>query len=213
MQKTLFLVVAFLGLITTAYYTPKSLAFDAPITATSTTSALAPTAIATEAAQNIPAPSVTPQDTTPSPVGDPQEPTRLIIPSIGLDDQIIAGGLTANGEMAVPSGSTQNVGWYQNGVIPGNPGSAVLDAHVFAAFTKLNQVKVGDSIYITDTQGTKRRCVVTQVSTYALADITSQMLFAPTNDRDLNLITCAGQLTPDHSTYDHRLVIYTTLAN
>jgi sortase A len=212
MQKSLIALAALFALTSTVLLTPKSLASETPtpVTSIATTSI----AVATSTSVSISAAPATEThhpdiDTTSA---DPATPTRLTIPSINLNDAIIPVGLTDAGAMAVPSGSTSNVGWYEDGVIPGDAGSAVLDAHVFAAFSKLNQVKAGDSIYVTDAQGDTLRFVVNKVETYALADITSQMLFAPTNDRDLNLITCAGKLTPDHSTYDHRLVIYTTLA-
>ncbi len=114
--------------------------------------------------------------------------------------------------MAVPSGSSNNVGWYDGGPMPGEAGSAVLDAHVFAAFSKLKYVSVGDSIYVNE-YGKQLRFVVAAVKTYALSEITSNDLFTPTSDHDLNLITCAGNLTADHSTYDHRIVVYATLAS
>lgn len=138
---------------------------------------------------------------------------RLVIPSLGLNDTIVPVGLTSGGAMAVPSGKTNDVGWYDGGPQPGQPGSAVLDAHVFAAFAKLNNVQVGDPIYVQNEDGTQLEFKVTAVKEFALSHITSEDLFTPTGDRDLNLITCAGELTPDHSTYDHRLVIYTTLVN
>jgi sortase A len=197
MQKTLIALTALLALTSTVLLTPKSLASETP---------LPPAPVATTTTAETYHPDID----TASP--NPATPVTLTIPSINLNDAIIPVGLTDAGAMAVPSGSTSNVGWYEGGVIPGDVGSAVLDAHVFAAFSKLNEVKVGDSIYVTDAQGDTLRFIVNKVETYALADLTSQMLFVPTSDHDLNLITCAGQLTPDHSTYDHRLVIYTTLA-
>jgi LPXTG-site transpeptidase (sortase) family protein len=137
---------------------------------------------------------------------------RLNIPSIGLNDPIVNVGVDSTGAMAVPNGKTNEVGWYDGGPMPGQVGSAVLDAHIFAAFTKLNQVSVGDDIYVQE-NGQTLHFVVTAVKEFALSQITSQDLFVPTSDRDLNLITCAGKLTPDHSTYDHRLVVYSTLVN
>lgn len=140
------------------------------------------------------------------------EPVRLIIPSIGLDTSIIGVGLNNKGEMAVPSGKTQNVGWYKYGVMPGNTGSAVIDAHVFAAFSQLKNVPVGSDVYIVTNSGQKLHFVVSNAQTFALKNLSSDTLFASTNDKDLNLITCAGSLTADHSTYDHRLIVFTTFA-
>jgi LPXTG-site transpeptidase (sortase) family protein len=129
-----------------------------------------------------------------------------------MDAPIVPVGVNAKGEMAVPNGSTNNVGWYAAGVTPGNTGAAVLDAHVFAAFSSLRNVKVGDSVYVKTSSGQTLRFVVTRTRTSLLSDLTPSMLFEQTDERHLNLITCAGKLTPDHSTYDHRLIVYTTLA-
>lgn len=122
--------------------------------------------------------------------------------------------MNAQGAMAVPSGSSKQVGWYQYGVVPGETGSAVIDAHVFAAFSKLKYLKPGADVYVIMTNGTKLHFVVTTAKKYALGALSSrQQLFRSTQSADLNLITCAGSLTSDRSTYDHRLVVYTTLAN
>ena len=146
-------------------------------------------------------------------MAEPGYPEQLSIPSVGITSPIQAVGITANGEMAVPSGKTNNVGWWKGGALPGQKGTAVLDAHVFAAFKKLDQVKVGDSLYVETANGTRLRFVVEAVQTYALSAITSEMLFGEDGTPRLNLITCAGKLTKDHSTYDHRLVVYTKLVS
>jgi len=136
-------------------------------------------------------------------------PDTVIIPSINLDSPIQPLGLNSKGEMDVPNGKTNNVGWYQYGTVPGDIGSAVLDAHVFAAFANLNQLTSGSDIYIVSNDGAKLHFVVSDVETYALADVPLKTLFNRRDGRYLNLITCAGKLTPDHSTYDHRLIVYT----
>src|SRR5258708_1660959 len=82
-------------------------------------------------------------------------PVRLIIPSIKIDDQIVKVGVTDNGEMDVPDGKTKNIGWYMYGTVPGEVGSAVLDAHVFAAFKSLHNLKQGSDIYVIMSDGEK----------------------------------------------------------
>jgi LPXTG-site transpeptidase (sortase) family protein len=138
----------------------------------------------------------------------PALPERLVIPAISLNDAVVQVGLTPNGEMAVPSGSTHNVGWYNKGTVPGEVGSAVLDAHVFAAFTNLQFLKPGDDIYVQGVDGKSVHFVVSQTRTYALADVPADILFNRADTARLNLITCAGNLTANHQTYDHRLIIY-----
>ena len=139
-------------------------------------------------------------------------PVRLVIPSIHLNARIQGVGVTAQGAMAVPSGASKLVGWYKYGVVPGQTGSAVIDAHVFAAFSKLKYLKPGADVYVIMTDGSTRHFAVSAAKTFALAALSpQQQLFRSTQTADLNLITCAGSLTRDHSTYDHRLVVYTTL--
>ena len=143
----------------------------------------------------------------------PDYPVRVIIPVIHLNDPIIPVGTNSKNEMDVPSGTSANVGWFKYGPVPGQIGSAVLDAHVFAAFKNLKNVPVGADIYVQMASGVTRHFVVAQTTTYKLADLTSQMLFGQNDAARLNLITCAGKLTPDRSTYDHRLVLFAKLVN
>lgn len=140
-------------------------------------------------------------------------PIEVSIPSIKLRKTVIPVGVTPDGDMDVPSGNTQDVGWYKYGTIPGNVGNAVFDAHVFAAFANLKHVAVGDDIYVRMRDGNDLHFVVTGVSTYALADVPVETLFGATDGIHLNLITCAGKLTADRSTYDHRLIVYATLVS
>lgn len=137
----------------------------------------------------------------------PLSPTRLSIPSIGFNNPIVKVGVNGAGEMDVPSGSTNNVGWYKNGTFPGEIGSAVIGAHVFAAFEKLDQVKPGSEVTVTMSDGSKKKFVVESATVYKLSDMSAEHLFNQGGARRLKLITCAGSLTADGSTYTHRLVV------
>jgi LPXTG-site transpeptidase (sortase) family protein len=138
-------------------------------------------------------------------------PSRLIIPSIRLDTSVQEVGITSNGEMDVPDGRSKNVGWYRYGTIPGDTGSAVMDAHVYAAFAKLRYVKVGDDIYVVNAKGEKLHFRVTDSRVYALDELPLQQIFNDTDGRHLNFITCARTFIPSLNTYSHRLVVYTEL--
>lgn len=138
-------------------------------------------------------------------------PERLVIPSIDLNVPVVGVGVNGSGEMDVPDGSSKSVGWYKYGTLPGNWGSAVLDAHVFAAFSDLRSVKVGSDIYVKTSEGENLHFVVTDSRLYKLGELPPEYLFARADARRLNLITCAGKLLPDGSTYDHRLVVYAEL--
>lgn len=138
-------------------------------------------------------------------------PARLVIPAIGINAPIQGVGINPKGEMAVPDGASNAVGWYKYGTLPGEVGSAVLDAHVFAAFANLQYVKPGTDIYVINDDNSTLHFVVSTKKTYALGSLSPTLLFRPSQTPDLNLITCAGNLTKDHTTYDHRLIVYATL--
>jgi sortase (surface protein transpeptidase) len=146
-------------------------------------------------------------------VADPGRPVRVIIPAINLDSKILSLGKEKNGEMSVPSGKSNDVGWYKYGTVPGNMGSAVLDAHVFAAFANLNKLKSGDNIFVLTDKGEKLRFVVGEAKTYKLNALSPNTLFHQNDAKRLNLITCAGSLTKDKSTYTHRHVVFAVLAD
>jgi len=139
------------------------------------------------------------------------KPMHVIAPSIDLNSPIVGVGVNGKGEMDVPSGTTNNVGWYKYGARPGERGTAVLDAHVFAAFSNLENLKEGDDIYVLTEDGRKLHFIVEKKQLYKLSNLSSKQLFSGMDDRSMNLITCAGKLSADRSTYTHRLVVYTTL--
>jgi LPXTG-site transpeptidase (sortase) family protein len=143
----------------------------------------------------------------------PDYPARLLIPAVVLNDTIQKVGVTSIGQMAVPSGLTQNVGWYKKGTVPGQVGSAVIDAHVYAAFANLRKLKVGNDIYVQTAANKTLHFVVSNIKTYANADVPLYALFNQADAAHLNLITCAGTYIPKDATYDHRLVVYATLVN
>ncbi len=138
-------------------------------------------------------------------------PVRIVAPSISLNSPIQGVGVDKTGAIDVPSGKTKNVGWYKYGTVPGNVGSAVLDAHIFAAFSKLAFLKENEDIFVYMNSGQIFHFKVSAAKTYPLKNLTSSQLFISDGIEHMNLITCAGSLTKDRSTYDHRLIVYTNL--
>lgn len=117
-------------------------------------------------------------------------------------------GVNERGEMDVPSGESNNVGWYEHGKLPGENGTAVLDAHVFAAFRDLHKVQPGEYIYIFMQSGKILSFMVKEKALYSLSTLSPHTLFEPTNtSKKINLITCAGNWNPFAATYDHRLIV------
>lgn len=154
-----------------------------------------------------PAPLLTPATAHASPANEP--PVEVSIPSIELDSPVVPVGINRKGEMDVPDGATKDVGWYAKGTMPGDEGSAVFAAHVYAAFNKLHKVQVGSDIYVTRADGETLRFVVKKTKTFKLKDLSSKELFKAEGGKYLHLITCAGK--PTGSTYTHRLVVFAEL--
>ena len=157
--------------------------------------------------------SANPAPAAPSHTGPVAAPAHIIIPSIGLNSPIQSVGVNAKGEIAVPSGSSNNVGWYKYGARPGASGTSVIDAHVFAALKNLSKIQSGADVYVITEDKQTLHFRVVDKELYALSKLTSAQLFSGQSDSAMNIITCAGSLTADHSTYDHRLVVYTILVN
>ena len=133
-------------------------------------------------------------------------PIYLYIPSIDLSTNIKGVGVNEKGDMDVPSGKTDDVGWFQYGVFPGNTGTAVLDAHNTAAFKELDKVPLGSEIYIWTTEGRWLRFSVTKANTYSMKNLSPYTLFEETQDKQINLITCAGILLGNGEA-THRLIV------
>ncbi len=141
----------------------------------------------------------------------PSTPLRVRVPKIGLNSPIQNMGLTSSGDLDVPDGSTKKIGWYAAGTKPGEVGSAVFDAHVFAAFKQLRYALPGTDVYVDMSNGETLHFKIEESTVYPLANVPADQLFNRDDKPRLNLITCAGNLTADRTTYDHRLIAYAVL--
>ncbi len=182
---------------------------------------------------DVPAPTSNATSTTPAsvtsshlaPVSVPKrgratnEPSRLIIPSIGVDAVVQSVGLskTGSGDIGIPSNFT-DVAWYNKGPVPGEPGIAIIDGHLDgrtvpeAVFYHLADLPIGESIYVKDRAGVQQRFVVTGRQVLPNEADTSG-LFARTDIPQLVLITCAGDWLPEKHEYTDRVIVFATLAN
>jgi LPXTG-site transpeptidase (sortase) family protein len=148
-------------------------------------------------------------------------PTAVIIPKIRVNSPIVPMGLTSDNRMAVPDNFSE-VGWFagSGATIPGNVGNAVLGAHVDNGGTKptiggvfkdLHALKVGDDIYVSRAGLSTLHYLVVAIKIYAYDSATTDLIFGPSQERHLNLITCYGTWLPVARTYNKRLVVFATL--
>jgi LPXTG-site transpeptidase (sortase) family protein len=143
-------------------------------------------------------------------VSGPITPSRLRIPTIGVDAWVGAVGLRSDGSMDVPN-NLWTSSWLATGPKPGQPGNAVIAAHRGvgspALFSHLENVRPGDLIYVSDAAGNEIAYSVTAVVSLDLSVSSQREVFAPATAQQLVLITCFGRYISSARTYDHRLVV------
>ena len=140
-------------------------------------------------------------------------PLRLKIPAIKVDSAIESVGLTADAAMDVPV-DTNNVAWFNLGVIPGEEGSAVIAGHFdnksgqAAVFYNLEKLNKGDQLFIEDNQGQLASFEVKEKRLYDSTASTPEVFYS-NSGKHLNLITCAGSWDNSQESYNKRLIIFT----
>ncbi len=143
-------------------------------------------------------------------------PERLIIPKLGIDADVQQLGVTKTGNMAAPNNFT-DVSWYKFGTPPGQDGSAVMAGHednaisLDGVFKHLEDLVVGDSVYVMDKDEKKLEFKVVDIKVYPYDNSPIEKIFNTKGKARLNLITCAGEWVPAAKTNDKRLVVYTEL--
>lgn len=174
--------------------------------------AVAPTAVepAPTVAAPAPVPSATPLPELPAATAI-ADPTRVVIPGLGLDEPLIDLGLAADGAMEVPTDYGE-VGWFTGGGRPGGTGPTVIAAHVDsptgpAVFQRLEDVAVGDVVEVHDADGRVHTYRVTETADYPKAEFPTARVFGATARDELRVITCGGVFDRDAGSYlDNRVV-------
>jgi LPXTG-site transpeptidase (sortase) family protein len=135
-------------------------------------------------------------------------PSHISIPSVGIDASIEDVGII-DGVMQTPV-DVWSVGWYQQLAQPGGAGNAVFAAHRDywgvgpTIFYNLDQVSIGDQIYVAGPNGEQVAYTVTDLySIDASADFSS--VISQSGGETITLITCTG--TFDGAEYLERLVV------
>lgn len=143
-------------------------------------------------------------------------PDRLIIPSLKINANVQYTTTNAKGNMGTPNNFT-DVSWFKPGTVPGEIGSSVMAGHVDnglsldGVFKHLEDIQVGDDLYVQKNDGTKLHFEVVEVTSYPYTDVPAQRIFGSTDGKFLNLITCVGEWVPGQKTYDRRLIVYSRL--
>lgn len=136
---------------------------------------------------------------------------RLVISSIGLDTQVVAGGTrrTSEGVLEWETVPFVAVHYAQLTALVGAPGNAVIAGHVATrqdgnVFSDLYKVELGDTVDVWDERDAVHSFAVTGVKLVPPSD-TSVMDETP--DATLTLMTCGGTFDSARRLFSDRLVV------
>ncbi len=152
--------------------------------------------------------------TPPAASAPPGNPLAVRIPSIGVVATLVPLGTDADGTLEVPG--YEDAGWYTGGSRPGNPGPAVIAAHVDsrsgpAVFYRLKELKPGDVVHVDYSAGTVS-FAVRESQSFAKSRFPTAQVYGPTDAPELRLVTCDGSFDRTARSYTSNLVVWANAA-
>lgn len=143
----------------------------------------------------------------------PGPPSRLQLPTLGIDSPVIPIGVTGSGELEIPE-DVDDIGWYRYGPVPGeSAGSAVLSGHVDSAsqgagpFARLGELAEGDIVTVVDDTGASHDFTVLSREEWSKSEVPLDRIFDRGGSSRLVLITCGGDFDADAGHYEDNIAI------
>ncbi|GAA3136083.1 class F sortase [Streptosporangium carneum] len=142
------------------------------------------------------------------------EPTRVVIPRIGVNAPLVVLGIEDDGGLAVPPlDHADAAGWYGLGPTPGERGSAVVVGHLDtrtgpAVFARLGELEAGDSVGVVRADGTVAVFVVERLEQAPKDRFPADRVYGPTDGRRLRLVTCGGSFDQARRSYDDNVIVH-----
>ncbi|MFC4855284.1 sortase domain-bontaining protein [Actinophytocola glycyrrhizae] len=155
--------------------------------------------------------TATTQPTTTPPPADPGDPLRVTIPAIDVDAALVPVGLEPDGAMRTPEFGL--AAWYSPGPRPGEPGPAVVVAHVDSAvggpdvFYRLKELAAGDEVVVHYRAGAVT-FVVTGKEQTAKTALPTERIWNGATAPVLRLITCGGAFDRAARSYLDNVIVY-----
>ena len=144
----------------------------------------------------------------------PGDPLRVRIPAIGVVAPLVSLGISADGTLEVPR--YEEAGWYGGGSRPGDPGPAVIVAHVDsvagpAVFYRLKDLGPGDVVHVDYRDGSVT-FAVRESHSFAKSRFPTAAVYGATDRPELRLVTCGGTFNRSTGSYDSNLVVWAKVA-
>ncbi|MGX1676161.1 class F sortase [Streptomyces sp. NPDC055400] len=144
-------------------------------------------------------------------------PTRLLIPKIGVDAPFTRLAIGPTGQLQPPPAANTNlVGWQADGVSPGETGTSIIAGHVdtktsAAVFARLSALKAGDRFSVERDDLSTASFVVDSVETFSKNNFPDKRVYGDTPQAQVRLITCAGAYDHGKKDYTDNLVVFAHL--
>jgi hypothetical protein len=143
-------------------------------------------------------------------------PLRLRVPAAHVNTALQRLGRNADGTIAVPD-DPNVAGWYAEGPRPGQPGPAVILGHVDSAmgpavFINLARLSPGDTIAVDSADGSTRAFRVTGVTRVPKNQFPTDLVYLPTLQPALRLVTCGGSFDRAAHSYRDNVIVFADLA-
>jgi hypothetical protein len=141
-----------------------------------------------------------------------RDPNRIVIPAIDVDAVVVPVGLLATGDMETPPWGI--AGWYSLGPAPGEPGPAVVLAHVDSVhgrdvFYDLKKLEPGDEVFVYGSDGSDPAVfLVDSVETQLKAELPRERIWFYSEDPLIRLITCGGKYDRKWGHYLANVIVY-----
>ncbi|MEV6421125.1 class F sortase [Streptomyces sp. NPDC051662] len=142
--------------------------------------------------------------------------SRVKIPMLRVDAPVVDVGLDPDGWIAAPPPRDPNLaGWYQNGIAPGQRGTAVVVGHVDnrsgpAVFFGLGSMEKGAHIEVERFDGRTAVFEVYGVEVYSKNDFPAARVYGDSGHPELRVITCGGGYSKRNG-YDGNVVVFARL--
>ena len=164
-----------------------------------------------DVAPGLPAAEAAPPPAAGAPPGDP---LAVRIPSIGVVASLVPLGTNPDGTLEVPG--YEDAGWYVGGSRPGNPGPAVIAAHVDsrsgpAVFYRLKELEPGDIVHVDYSDGTVS-FAVRESRSFAKSSFPTAQVYGRTDGPELRLVTCDGTFDRTARSYMSNLIVWANAA-
>ena len=140
------------------------------------------------------------------------EPVRLRIPALGISSPLLHLGLAPDRSIEVP-GDYGTAGWFAQGPRPGQPGPAVILGHIDSkagpgVFFRLATLPVGANVFVDRADGSTVDFRVKGTQHVAKTAFPTDLVYAPTLEPSLRLVTCGGVFDRAKGSYLDNVIVY-----